>query len=320
MPACLERRPCASLVALGWFVVCAWAACGAAAQSEQEDEAPEAFRVAVLRAARGDVGELAAAVDGVMLRSLAEQAGIEHPTVSPIDYADIRLAAGCNDEGRTCLEAIARLLEVDAVVVRMLDATATDVTLALLHFDVRTTGEPASVAREVERAGAQTALVAALPGLVRSLFGIPEPVEAAPPSDPALDGNDAVRISPLAGSSSEPAATGVGAWTWVALIAGAGVLATGVAVGVSANRDFAQFKQMPVSAPGDALRANEMLDAAQRKAVLANVLVPSGAAIAALGGILLVLDLGRDEAAASVGVRPLPGGALLSVHGAVGAF
>src|ERR1700741_2766630 len=72
----------------------------AAAQAAAEPAAgSSSLQVALLRTPQGEPGAAAEAIDGALLRDLSALAGIDRPTVSPIDYAEIQLTVGCSDEG-----------------------------------------------------------------------------------------------------------------------------------------------------------------------------------------------------------------------------
>jgi anti-sigma factor RsiW len=83
--------------------------------------------------------------------------------------------------------------------------------------------------------------VAAVPALVRKLFGVPEPVvaaSAAPVVAPPVQ-----RAAPLATSSQQQSSSArVGALTWITLAGGAAVLAGGVVLGASAQSSFDSYK------------------------------------------------------------------------------
>jgi hypothetical protein len=297
-----------------------WAVWGVALSGAAQD-APAStgtLRVAVLRATQGDAGAAADAVDGALLRDLAAIAGIDDPSVSPIDYAEIQLTVGCSDEGRDCLVSIARMTQVDAVVVRKLAALSGRATLELVYLDATATDLPARVQESAEGAGAAERLEAAVPVLVRRLFGIPEaPMAQAEPGAAATTAPGQDR----AGAQREQAGEGggVSALTFIALAAGAGALGAGIAFGLGAQSTFDEYKGLRVRDEDDARRANAKFDSAKSQGMIATVLIPAGAAVLALGATLLVLDLsdgggGEHE----IALQPLPGGALLSLRGTTG--
>jgi hypothetical protein len=277
------------------------------------------MRVAVLRATEGDdAGSIASKVDGALLRDLSSTAGIDNPTVSPIDYAEIQLTVGCSDEGRQCLSSIAQLAQVDGVVVRRLSMAPSQVNLTLAYFDATASDEPARVTESFAGDDAGERAVAAVPALVRKLFGVPEPVVvaaiaepvASPPAQPA---RRAATSSLHEGSSSR-----VRALTWITLAGGAAVLAGGIVLGASAQSSFDSYKSFELESMADVARAADKLDRAKTKALAADVMMPVGGAILALGGVLLAVDLLRDDKAPSLALTPLRGGALLSMRATTG--
>jgi hypothetical protein len=282
------------------------------AQAVSSEAAASGLKVAVLRSTQGGSAELANSIDSALLRDLAALAGIENPTVSPIDYAEIQLTVGCSDEGRECLAAIAQMVQVDAVVVRHLVVEAGKSTLTLVHFDATASDEPAHAEQIAEGADAGNTVVASVPSLVRRLFGIPEPITAAAGPAPAGAGNAAMTSD--TGAPAHGGGPRIGPLTWVALGVGTAVLATGVVFGLSANSSFDEFKSTKITDKDAAKRADDKLDSANSKGTLATVLIPSGAAILALGATLLVMDLSSDDHSPEVAVTPLPGGAFLSLR------
>jgi hypothetical protein len=301
-----------------WFV--AWAALALPAIVSAQSQG--AVRVAVLRATQGDAGTAAEAIDGALLRDLAGIAGIENPTVSPIDYAEIQLTVGCSDEGRECLAQVAQMVQVDAVVVRKLAVEAGRSTLTLVYLDATAPDAPATAEQVAEGDQAAQQLTHAVPSLVRKLFGIPEPVTAAAApssSEPATSAPAGAARSDVQVSSD---GGGVSPLTWVALGVGAGVLGAGIVVGVGAQNTFDDFKAIDVHDEDDAKRANDKFDSAESKGKVATILFPAGAAVLALGATLLVLDLSDDGGSeeTQVGVTPLPGGALLALHARTGSW
>lgn len=302
----------APLVAVMWMSMIVGPRAAHAQAASNEAAAAPGLKVAVLRSTQGDAGELANSIDGALLRDLAALAGIENPTVSPIDYAEIQLTVGCSDEGRECLAAIAQMVQVDAVVVRHLVVEAGKSTLTLVHFDATASDEPAHAEQIAEGADAGNTLVASVPSLVRRLFGIPEPITASAAAAPA-SANSAATTGDT-GASTRGGGMRVAPLTWVALGVGTAVLATGVVFGLGANSSFDDFKQTKVTDKDSAAAADKKLSSANSKGTLATILIPSGAAILALGATLLVMDLSSDDHSPEVALAPLPGGAFLSLR------
>ena len=292
----------------------------AAAQAEPV-AAHGGIRVAVLRATEGDAGPVAANIDGALLRDLAAIAGIENPTVSPIDYAEIQLTVGCSDEGRQCLSSIAQLAQVDAVIVRHLAVKPDQLQLTLTYFDETASDEPTHVDQSFAGGDAGDRAVAAVPALVRKLFGLPEPVVAANPEPVATAPVPQATLPPApVRAREEEHHAKVGALTWITLAGGAAVLAGGIVLGASAQSSFDNFKNFPLKTTADVARANSKLDVAKSKALAADVMMPVGGAILALGGELLALDLMHEDKAPGLAVIPVRGGAVLSMSAATEGF
>jgi hypothetical protein len=203
-------------------------------------------------------------------------------------------------------------------------------TLELIYLQGDGTGEPAHVQTTVP-AGAGAQLVDAVPGLVRKLFGIAEPAATparagtpltSAPLHPsavfAADGGQRADADSAHASSDAP---GVQPLTWVALIAGGAVLGTGVIVGLGAQSSADELDAKPIRTMTDARDAQSKLDGISSRGTIANVMLTAGAAVLALGGVMLYLDLSSDSGSASdevarsrLELSPLRGGAALTFH------
>lgn len=302
--------------ALACAALLLWVSHGAA-QAGPAGEAASggSLKVALLRTTQGDAGAAAEAIDGALLRDLSGIAGIDRPTVSPIDYAEIQLTVGCSDEARQCLSSIAQMVQVDAIVVRRLVVEPNRARLEIVYLDTTASDEPARAEQIGEGSDPAGGLAASVPSLVRRLFGIPEPVAAAAPEAERGPAHETVAA---AETDTTPRAEsgGVGPLTWVALGAGAAALGVGVVLGISANGSNDDYQSAPVDTEEEREAALEKLDAAKGKGIAATILIPTGAALLALGATLLIIDLsgGGDESGAEVAVQPLDGGALFSLR------
>lgn len=266
------------------------------------------IKVAILRSTTGDAGELAERTDTVLLHSLSELAGIQNPTVSPIDYAEIRLTVGCQDQSKACLASIAKLLEVDAVLVRRLDTSVPQkVTLALLYFDVASTDEPpeAEVVGQGPDAG-QTA-IDGVDSAVRSLFGIPEAVHIPPVAELSRSEVDApvkqAVPTPAPSDRTPTSGSSIGVVTWATLIGGGLIVGAGLLMALSASDAYDDYKEMPIRSQSDIDRADDELDKARFRGTAANILIPTGSLLIAVGGMLLYLDLTKSGGAEKSSAR-----------------
>jgi hypothetical protein len=307
-----------AIAACGLALAPRFAAAQASDDTAQTGAAAPALKVAVLRATQGDAGDLANAIDGALLRDLGALAGIENPTVAPIDFAEIQLTVGCSDEGRQCLAAIAQMVQVDAVVVRHLEVEPGKATLTLVHYDATSSDEPAHAEQIVEGPDPGKALVDGVPSLVRRLFGIPEPVTAAAPASPESDQQPVDYEANPSGDQAEPHGPSVGPLTWVTLAVGTGVLAGGLILYGVASGHHDDFLHTEIHSESDIARANALLDKADTERKVSTVLMPAGAAVLALGVTLLVLDLTAGESGPQMALSPLPGGGMVSLRASGG--
>jgi hypothetical protein len=285
---------------------------------------PESPHVGVVRATSEPMQAMADAVDAALLRDLSAVAGLESPVVSPVDYADIQLGVGCSDESRNCLLAITRAVRADALVLRRLGVDAQgNGQLELVYFQAASSDAPTTVAISAAPAHMESELVAAVPSLVRQLFGIAEVARPAAPVAVQAETSDPALRPTTAGNSAHAAGEerGVSAGTWIALGAGAAVLTAGILVGWTAQQDFRDWKERPLETRDQADDARAAFDDLRTRAIAADVLMPVGAVGIGLGITLLVLDLGREGERegerATLAVTPAPGGAMLRVQGSL---
>jgi hypothetical protein len=303
------------LASVALAFVCPTRPVGASAQAV-------APRVGVVRATSDTAGALADAVDAALLRDLSAIAGIESPIVSPVDFAEVQLGVGCSDESRTCLLAIARAVRVDALVLRRLSVDAEGSgQLQLTYFQTASNDAPTTVETAASGPRIESELVAAVPALVRRLFGIAE--IAAPAAAPAPGQRPVETVAPPdAAAAAAPAPQrelGISAATWISLGAGAAALTAGVVVGTIAEQDFSDWKTRPVESRKEADHARSAFDDIRTRAIAADILLAAGVVGIGIGAMLLVFDLDSEaeleRSQARLAVGPVRGGAMLCVQG-----
>jgi hypothetical protein len=299
-------------------------ACSVPAVSAHAERAQTQADVVFMRDTQGDISSaVIASVDAAVVRALGEVAGIRKPSFSPVDYREVQLTVGCNDDSSYCLTAVTHVAEADAIVVRhLLVDPHGAVVLRLLYFDEA--GGPTQVQAAVLAEHALE-LAQAVPDLVRELFEIPEAAThsvtpaALPPSPPPDAAGSDARVS--AGINDRGAS--ISALTWIALGVGASALAVGVVLAVTANADYDDLRSTRVRTLAQAQDAHRTFSSIETRATLANVLIPAGAVVLGAGAVLLGIDLLSDESSAeapgtSVQLIPLPSGGVLAVHGRFG--
>ena len=283
---------------------------------------PTSPSVGVVRATNGAPQQLADEIDAALLRDLSAIGGIERPVVSPVDYAEIEIGVGCGDDFRACLLAITRAVRVDALVLRRLSVDGQGQgKLELTYLEAASHDAPTTVEALVP-AAQLTALVDAVPGLVRRLFGIEEVAHPAAPPTPEAAATTVAPGSTHRSAALAPASdAGVSAGTWIALGAGAAALTAGIVLGWTAQQDFHDWKQTPLRSREDADAARSAFEDIRARAIAADVLMPVGAVGLGLGLMLLVLDLGHeaesDVRSARLELAPAAGGVMVRVQGAL---
>jgi len=312
--------------ALGCWV---WCVCEVAF-GQTNETSTRAPQVMVLRSSGSGVGTSREAIDAALLRGLSAIAGINNVQLSPVDYEDVQLTVGCNDQSRDCLATIADTAQVSGLVVRSLRKMGAGLQLDVVYFDVSSRDAPAW-ATEI---GDEQHLLASVPSLVRSLFGLPEvpvavadevPRETAAAFEPASPG---VASSDLE-SSDTPVTASVGddginmmsVASIATLAAGVGTVAIGVIVWASASAAFDDYKGVAATDAASARRASAAFSDAESKATLANVLLPIGGALMVGGVVMLAVGLSDSEAESATAthvsfVPSLTGGAVM-VSGAL---
>lgn len=287
---------------------------GVAARAQETATPPDGtLTVTVLRSNGPDIGAVGEPVDAALLRDLAGIAGIDNAQFSPIEYEEIQLTVGCGDQSRECLAAITGMAQVSGLVLRSVVKSGSALQLDLVYFDASSQDEPA----RASFTGNSDQLAAAVPSLVRQLFGIPD--VAAPVAAAAAP---AVVTAPVASTSPAPSPSG-GASTLtiasiVTLAVGVGVGLAGVVVGASAASTFDDYKNTAVTDQASARRASGLFSDAESKATIANVLMPIGGALVIGGAIMMVLGLNSDSdgaAGTQVAVAPVRQGGVLMVAG-----
>jgi hypothetical protein len=268
--------------------------------------------VTVLRSNGPDIGAVGDPIDAALLRDLAGIAGIDNAQFSPIEYEEIQLTVGCGDQSRQCLAAIAGMAQVSGLVLRSVVKVGTALQLDIVYFDASSQDEPA----RASFTGDAGQVVAAVPPLVRKLFGIPEVAGPVVAAAPVVVSAPAASISPERTDSG-----GVNTLTVasiVTLAVGVGVGLAGVVVGMSASSTFADYKNTVVTDQASARQASAKFSDADSQGTVANILMPIGGALVIGGAIMLYLGLNSDSESApatQVVVAPMPQGGVLLVSG-----
>lgn len=226
-----------------------------------------------------------------------------HATLEKLEVVDVRarpgmdlnavqLAIDCVSESAQCLRAVATESGTQILIAPSLESTGSELVLSVLRFDMRD-GTMKRVARRQPGTSVQAEMLDAVPGLLRELFGLPEPQPAPQPSAAPEEavGTQLPLIEPPQEPESVSRPMPIGPW----LVAGAGVLVLGggVVFGVMKNSTQEDYDSLQIRDKGDVNEAIELRDRAQTQATVANVLFAIGGAAVVAGGIWLAVELSR---------------------------
>jgi hypothetical protein len=255
------------------------------------------------------------AIDVQLLGALRTRLPGRRVYVSPVGYLEVQLAVGCAGETSACLTEIARTAQANALVIRRLEADGSGgLRVRLLYFDQTVGRVPAqaefAAAHDDGPEQLEPALSSAVDGLL-DLRGIP--VVSEPSAHSAAPVN--------AAANSQTHAT-VAPATWLVLGTGTALTAAGIALAISANTDYAEFRRSEIDTRAEADRAHRDFSSIETRGTWSTVLIPTGVLALGIGGVLLGMDLAdgdgsTDSRPARAFVAPLHGGGVLGVQGAL---
>jgi hypothetical protein len=215
-----------------------------------------------------------------LLRSRLEETDAIVIAEAPVlSLRDLQLSVGCLADTPACMQSIAQLLEVDALLVTTVN-TADNTTVVTLTFHETAPPGRRSVARRSSGEGRERRLLGGLDAALEELFGIRLP--SAPEGD---------LLSPRVVHQSPD---GVSPWSFVLLGAGAIAAGTGVVFAALASSTENEWALAPTGTRDQVDRAVDLRDRGEGQALAANVLIISGAVLAAAGLTVLLLTLPGD--------------------------
>ena len=241
---------------------------------------------------------LGRAVDRVV-RGRAQRLGVVEFGASPaLSLEDIQLMVGCLNHSVECYSAFAAQLDVQALLIPSVVKTGGESIVNVAFFDGSEIREAARHAESDDSEG----LIASLDGLLRELFGLPEPDNdgGGPIDDPIDPPPPEESLSPVG-----PIIGGVGA---AALIAALGV-------GIAANNAEDDYRAAPVTTTAEVEAALDLRSEAQTKARAANAMMGVGAALLATGVILTIVLRKTSQSDVRVGAAVGPGTVGLTLGG-----
>jgi hypothetical protein len=261
-----------------------------------------------------------APLDSVIQAALAKLDVVDVRARPGMDLNAVQLAIDCVSESPQCLRAVAAESGAQILIAPALESTGSELVLSLLLFDTRD-GQMRRVVRRQPGGSLQTETLDAVPGMLRELFGLPEPTPA-PPQPLATPEEPESTPVPLIEPPQEPESVSHPTPIGPVILAGAGalVLVGGVVAGVMMNSTQEEYNQLSIRDEADVDEAHELKDRAETQATVANVLYAVGGAALVAGSIWLTVELTRpartsDDWQAALEPRIGPGQLGLSLVG-----
>ncbi|HKP57450.1 MAG TPA: hypothetical protein VJV78_12050 [Polyangiales bacterium] len=266
-----------------------------------------------------DLGELASALDPVLLSALGEVAAVQISARPALDLPSVQLAIDCVGETADCLRAAAQQTESEGLLAPSVRREGDAMAVTLLCYQPSESMPIRRVQRRYtgDRQGEQA--LAGVEGMLSELF--PAPPEPPPSAaEPAAAQSPAPIVSPPPAASAQPAASrGVPIVPVILGSVGVALLGTSLALGLMSQASEDAYNDIEVSDDDSADRAQEKLDAAETQATAANITLGVGIGALVAGGVFLFWQLKErgDERHASVVPHLARGELGLTLHGAL---
>jgi len=270
---------------------------------------------------RAESDERKADVDRALLEALKARDDVELAPSPALDLEAFQLAIDCSATSASCLREVAERTNGEVLLAPRLERRSQHVELRIMYFSAKEgTTRYAAHKEHGRRAGSET--LAAIPGLLDELFASSKP-ETAPapettpdpaPADQLPAPETAAAESTVDASVTSEAASGLPAAPLI--VAGGGVLmiGAGIAVGAIAKGTEDDYAKQPVTNAAQAEQADSLRERGKRQALIANVLLGAGAAVAAAGGVWLLLSVGKVGKASQTAVIPELGPDRAALH------
>jgi hypothetical protein len=258
------------------------------------------------------LGELASALDPVVLAKLGDLQIVQVSTRPGLDLPAAEIAIDCVGETRECLSAMAQQVGAPMLIAPTVQRAGEETVVTILRFDAAGEGDIRTVVRRFEGGDVVAAALDAVPSMLRELFGVSEP-SATPPSQepqpPPPETSEPVDVPEHPFPVAPVVVTGVG----VALIA------TGAVFAMASQKNEDDYAHMHVPNNGAVDDAIKLREKAKHQSTLANIGFGVGAAVAAVGLTWLVIDLTSsdevDQASATLAPIGGPGRFGLALQG-----
>lgn len=254
---------------------------------------------------RATVGPL----DSVIHASLERLAVVKVSGRPGMDLNAVQLAIDCVNETPQCLRAVAKQTGAEVLIAPSLQSTPSELVLSVLRFDMAD-----ERMRRVVRRQPGTTLkpetLDAVPGMLRELFGIPEPAPkpAAPPPVAATEpeAEPATELPPIVEPPQEPTHRSMPVGPWLLAGGGALVIGGGAVAGALFLGNQDKYNALRPRNDRQVDDAVALRTKAETQATVATVLFGVGGAMVVAGGIWLAVALSQPSGATDYDTALIP--------------
>jgi hypothetical protein len=247
-------------------------------------------------------GSPEAQVNDAVRKALGALSEVQLLPPSPLDLEAVQLALDCTG---TCLPEIAERMAARIVIIPALKQRAEALELELTCFREDAKGPPRVAMRKQPGRRLDASLLDAVPSMVREVLELEGDEPSAAAAEPVPEPAAAAPIE----DAEEPATATGSLPLGPALLGGGGVvlLAAGVVVGIVANATEDEYASRDVGNDAQAKAADDQRVTGENQALVANILLGTGAAAVVAAGIWYLLDGNTEHAPAQAMLRPALG-------------
>jgi hypothetical protein len=284
---------------------------GGAAQADAEGLKPLP-RTALLRTSRvkaGPEAERDAAFDDVVHTGLEKLQVVDVVVRPALDLEAIQLSLDCVGETPECLLGVAKHTNAEVLIAPSIQRAGQELVLSILYFDARGATELRRASRRQPGVVLQPDTLDGVPDMLRELFRLaPEeaaaPAEVLQPPQPEVALDDAFP-EPIEAEHGDAVSAGP------FLLAGGGLLTlgAGIAVGTLLVKETEdEYAAIRVTSEARAQEAHDKREEGETQALLASILIGTGAAALLAGGVWLAAELDDNgESQGSASLHPIVG-------------
>lgn len=242
--------------------------------------------------------------------ALAELREVKLLPPAPLDLDAVQLAIDCTDESARCLGEIATRMEAQIVVIPSLRKRADALELQIKCFKQGAPGGAIAAMRKQAGTRLDATLLDTVPSMLREVLELTVAEEEATELEqPVLPEPERATEEEEHAASTRPASTIFGLPLGPVLLGGGGLtlLAAGLVVGAMASSSEDDYASRPIDTVEQAKQADAVRETGEREALIANVLLGTGAAAVIAAGVWYAIDGSTEGAPAHATLRPVLG-------------